>query len=515
MFIYSGKFCQLIFPFLLILAGCAGRETAERNEIYRAINALPYWHKVDDRFVAKGPEGEIPLHPFFDLAPFVRFKDHTVNVYVINPARQESQYQMDLLTGKLFKERSLCPQKDVWGKYKSKIHLAPYSLGIIPRLLDPWGMPQQVLLFGREEFYKQNDPNVARSIRVKIVGGIIDQYCKKIPCTSRYAWDSHLLLVAVDPNDGKFSQVQNLQDLKSKIDWEEVMAFIQNGRGRKLVRDLGVATYRTVGEVSKEKAFNYALKTGHYFKFEEMKSLRTNCQKLYDYLWESSQMVRKQMGEKKKDEKLSNFIKKFEATNVVQADEFFETKQEIVTKDFVQFFNDFYKRFGDRFYTCSRLVPYSNINFEQNRHWFLTYMVLYYKLENMGYIYSCGKRSWLENPKKLDNTWTFDPAEERGRCTVEDLDRAFDNAVTKMATLQQANEEHYRYIDYDNRPAGTHQKIHSWVNVTGKSLKCEVSDSEKSKWNALNDNMKIFLENVFWTDFSLKNEVSDRELIIR
>ena len=117
----------------------------------------------------------------------------------------------------------------------------------------------------------------------------------------------------------------------------------------------------------------------------------------------------------------------------------------------------------------------------------------------------------MDNPRKADGTWTFDPLEERGSCKDEALDVAFDSAITKLTVLKQGNEEHFRYIDYDNGDGGTHLKLHSWVNVSGKGLQC----TSRSEARLAEDKNKVFPDEVTWVDFARHMKMFDDKTIIR
>ena len=505
-----GRRSFFVFGLAVIVSNCAS-DVNRSKEILRSIEALPYWFKVDERFVSMSAVGEYPVHPFYDLAPFAHPKELSLNFYVLTPVDSPYAFGLDLISGQFYKMHAYCEQNDVWEKYRRRVHLPPYTLGIIPRLLDSWGGPQEMIVFGREDFYKTLPTVPVRSHRARVVGGVIDQYCKKLPCSGRNLWDSHVLLVGVDLNDPKYAEVKNLEDLKEVVDWAHVMAFIQNGRGRKVGKDLGIPAYRIAGEVQAEKAFRYVMRNGHYFEFDELKSLRQNCHKLYDYLWNASLIVRKNISEQATQNNLSNYVRKFEKSNFINLEHEVETKIEKKTQTFSQFFADFYKNYGDRFYTCSKLVNYGNINNDQARHWFITYMQIYFRLERLGYFYNCAKQAWMENPRKTDGSWTYDPLAERGFCKDEKLDVAFDAAITKLTVLKQGNEEHYRYIDYDNGDGGTHLKLHSWVHVSGKGLQC----LSKTQASLSEDKNKIFPDDVTWVDFARKLKFYDDKSIIR
>ena len=92
--------------------------------------------------------------------------------------------------------RSALRQTDIWKNYRGVIFRPPYTEGVIPRVLDQLGKPQRIYVFGSEEYYKNQTRVLANKVRV--VGGVIEQFCTKAPCTKKNTWQSKMILLAVD-----------------------------------------------------------------------------------------------------------------------------------------------------------------------------------------------------------------------------------------------------------------------------------------------------------------------------
>jgi len=237
--------------------------------------------------------------------------------------------------------------------------------------------------------------------------------------------------------------------------------------------------------------------------------MRKNCHKLYDYMWESVKQIRSNRL-LKTDNELTNFNQKLKSRNVVSDEVFIETKQEKIVKDFTSFFTYWYKNYSERYYTCSKFVRASNINHDLDRHWFFTYMTMYIKLEKMGNVFNCPRRAWFINPLKLDNTRSYDPEKERGKCDDEDLDRAFDTAINQLSGLMQKGSEYFKYIEYNNVEGGSHEKIYSFVNFTGKRMQCA-----NKKENERPSTGELYPRDVEWRPFGVQYENKDDKSLIR
>jgi hypothetical protein len=468
---------------------------------------------------------DIATHPFFDLTSFRTKESPDISYFLTTPVGSAHQYDMDLVSGQLYRKRSYCAHSDIWESYDGKVDRPNFSMGVVPRLLDQSNQPQMIWVFGDKEYlFDSFDKNRAQSQRARIVGGFVWQYCEDYPCRSYQNWLSRLVLVGVNPYDPNLKDVKTMAELKKKTDWAYVKAFAQNGWGRSIGSAVPEPAYRMVGEVEAQKALEFSYRAGHEFTFEEINSLRKNCFYLYDYLWRSQKKVRVNMKNKakiatdkaakelQKEAERIRKLKSFALNTVFSSDVENDVKEDEGTKrerealvDFQRFFLYFYKRYGDRFKTCSRFVRPANQRENAERMWFFAYMQNWFHLEDLNFYYLCPRRSWLSNPRLTTGKRRFDPDATR-RCSSLDLDESFERGVTVMASLANANSPHYRFIEYDNGIGGSHAELFSWVYETGKKLGCDARPLEEKR--------PVFPGDVQWRDF-YKNTQRGRFDVIR
>ena len=204
--------CQLIWGMLAIfvLLSCAG---PGYEHPYRVM-AKPFWFDVPERFK---PESSVDIgwgHPFFDLVPFTSVKDRQINFYLVTPIDSDHKYQLDLNSGRRYRTLNYCPAKDVWGAYENDLKTPPYSVGIVPRVLDQRGNPQKILIFGDLEYVATERRELPYSQRARIIGGITRQYCQSYPCRKNKKWVNNTLLIGVSMYDPFFEKVDFLSELK-------------------------------------------------------------------------------------------------------------------------------------------------------------------------------------------------------------------------------------------------------------------------------------------------------------
>ncbi|CAM9901972.1 unnamed protein product, partial [Chrysoparadoxa australica] len=385
---------------------------------------------------------------------------------------------------------------------------------IDPRVWDQTNQPQMIWDFGKPELFFDLEVNGrAQSQRARIVGGFILQFCDNYPCRTYQDWLSRLVLVGVNPYDSRFKDVTSMSQLKGKIDWAYVKAFAQNGFGRTINGTVPEPAYRMVGEVEADKALDFAFRSGHEFSFNEINSLRKNCFYLYDYIWRSQEKVRKNMANKSlADDKLAKEMQKkakeirakksmerttvfsVEVADIQSAESSSEEQKSMV--DFRKFFLYFVKNYGDRYRTCSRFVRPANHKENADRAWFFAFLTNFMNLEDMNYYYLCVRRSWMTNPRMTNGKRRYDTTSDR-RCSVMDIDEAFEQGVTVMASLRGANAAHYRFIEFDSGIGGSHRQLYSWVPETGKQLGCDARKLEEIS--------PIFPIDVVWKDFNLQS----------
>ena len=478
---------------LLVLLSCSSTQAPEP---LRPIDALPQWMKLPAANALLDQDGNFIAHPFFDLAPFAHQEDLSLNFYPVTPAGSKFSYQLHLLSGQLIRHKRFCALNDVWGKYTSTLDFPPYTTGIVPRVLDQSGLPQEIKVFGRPDFYLNLERRDVASYRVRIVGGIVHQSCKRHPCNGKNDWRGKLLLIGVDSLDSNLEQVKTLEELKKKVDWKKVIAFMQNENGRFVSEREQVPGFRTLGEVGSTRAFANALSKGKVFDFDEMKTLRNACLKLYDTVWEDAIATRESLSSQDGSKELEDFKNRLESTNFITLERTETTRKDIVTRNFASFFKDFSKNYMTQFHVCSRYVRPANLQVDADRHWFFVFMSLFVEMEKNGYIYLCKKRAWMENPLRNTNEYTYDPDEERRACRDKDLDHAFSSAILNLEGMAQFKLDHFKYLDYDSTYGGTHNKINWWVPVSGKMMGC----NSKAEDEAPNP-QEIFPSNVEWNDF--------------
>jgi hypothetical protein len=488
---YLGKYCQLKtilnllnFLIFLTLASCSG--LSDNTSEVPVVEAIPQWLKVEPRFAHRSEEGFYTTHNFFDFSPFPDLNSNKVNFVLLTPKDSLFGYNVNLNSGQIYKRHKYCPQTDVWKSTSNEIDLPPYSEGFVPRILDQLGEPLRIIVYGDKKYLSNSTPEKPLSQRVRVVGGVIQQYCENYPCSTRSEWLSRLVLIAVNYLDSSYKNITTITQLKSKIDWGEFKAFFENGYGR-LERGEDVRpAFRMFGAVGAKEAFKYALRKGHLFKFDEMKKLRNGCHRLYDHIWKQVKYLNTNLDKKKflnsrsgslDTRSLLIDVKKSIFINDGKKSKKF-SKEEIEDKakgprTFKKLFNDFYEPYGQRFFTCNEFVRSSNAMKNKERHWFFTYLEAFMNLEDLGYIYHCGKRVWIRNSFMANGKRQYNKLEMKKLCTNTDLETSFDSAVTLLSSLKKGNYPHYYYVMYDQGNGGSHKRLFSWVKSNGKNISCK------------------------------------------
>ncbi|MBL6988562.1 MAG: hypothetical protein ISR65_02220 [Bacteriovoracaceae bacterium] len=452
---------------------------------FEDVEPIPVWQKTEEKFSHRNEDNDFERHVFFDLLPYTDLNENQINFVPLTPVQGQYGYNLDILSGKKFKRFQYCEQNDIWDNYGSTISYPPYTAGIVPRLLDQLGRPQKIVVFGNDSYYKALPLNYNNSRRVKVIGGMVEQYCQNFPCSKNDDWASRLVLFAVDLDEKKFEKVDSLRKLWRKVDKDYVKAFMQNGEGRtvryrltsskdkfyEVQKELPVI--RMVGEIDGSAALRFALTKGHFFKFDELKYLRASCHKFYDYVWDAAQKTRLP-----EDEEL---IRQYAS--------------------FTTLWNTIRFKYAKQLKMCIKFVRPSNINKNVDRHWFFAYIASVLYLEELGYVYSCSHKHWFKNPRLVGKKYRFDPIKIMRGCTTADLDNAMVGAIEKMKSLKRMNHRHYRYIAYDEGIGGSHKKIYSWVHFSGKRMSCESHQRRISVMQKDHSDHLVFPLDVKWKAF--------------
>ncbi|MBL7665894.1 MAG: hypothetical protein JNM93_12230 [Bacteriovoracaceae bacterium] len=432
-----------------------------------------WFNNRSPHYSAQSLDNGVLPHYFFDPNPNVNVAQSSLNFIPVTPIDSKIRYNIDTLSGQIYSEIRYCAQDDVYKKFPGQVTTPPYTMGIVPRIINQVGEPQQIIVFGNDERYTK--PEDMNSSEVRVVGGIIEQVCLLGSCQNQKSWISQMTLVAVDAKDPDFQYIFDLVNLKNKVNWEKVKAFFLNGRGRNYIGDKAFPAFRYKGEIRADQAMLFIGSHGHEFHEDELKRMKLSCHKLYDHVWE----------------KLGNP----EST------------------DFLKQFQLFAQKFTKEFQTCTRYVKYSNINTDYERHWFFTHIAAFMDLYKLGYYYNCDNGMWGSNPVDENGKNIYGVYKEVIRCNERKLDSAFPQAIFFLRNLQRFEKEYYRYITYDELPFGTHHKIYSFVKTSAKKLACESKEFEK-----INVSYDIFPEDISWNKLPqalVNKKAKDKDDIIK
>ncbi|MBC97280.1 MAG: hypothetical protein CME63_05990 [Halobacteriovoraceae bacterium] len=505
---------------MLGFSSCSSDPLPEAEPVKaKAVVAKPVWFNVPKRFSTPNRLGDIETHPFFDLNAY-RIKDTTeVSYYLVTPKDSEHQYKLDMVSGQRYLRHTFCKHDDVWEEYEGSINKPNFAQGIIPRLMDQSGQPQQIWVFGdKTQFFTSKKELKVQSQRAIVIGGVVLQYCDNYPCKSNSEWLSRLVLIGINPFDKLYEGVKSLKDLKEKVDWEYTLAFAENGFGRNISGPLSEPAYRIGGEIDKKDVLDFAFENGHLFSFDEINSLRKNCFSLYDYIWKGQKLARLESQKRRKatDEyakkyekraKIIRDLKSFQTRTVIDDNTRYQLDEDdknLQNLEFEEFWLKLINKYSGRMKTCFDFVRPANSKLDRERTWFFAYVQNWINLEELGYFYSCSRRSWLENPMIAKGKRKY-PKHETSGCSARDLDLGFEQAVTIMSSLSSALRSHYRFIEYDGRPGGSHELLFTWVPDNGKRLACDA--------RALEEKESLFPEDISWKTFNSRKRNSRYDII--
>lgn len=469
--------------------------------------AVAHWFEGNDTFSMKDYQGELLAHGFFDLTSNIDKDANTLHFVLLTPEKSKELYELELTSGRKYRRAFYCERKDIWGKYNRKLNTPPYSEGYVPGVLDELGRPQEVIVFGDLEYFEPLSlrPQTAPfSQLVRIVGGLVQDHCSNYPCEGE--WPSKTILVGVNPKDPKFSDVKDFKSLQELIEWkwDLTLAFLNNGKGEHTTIHGGKPAYRLrTHRLSAKQALSQVLQKGHIFTHDELSSLKQNCTKLYDYVWNNVVEIHDQVQVEQKlyDEWQQQAKKLKQSWDVVRKEKLKTLKQKKYGSRFNKFFSDFYQKYGTRFITCSHYVRPGSISQKRERFWFFGQMSLFYQLEALDYVYLCSKGQWVKNhPKTSGEGNIYNQAKLLKECSNSDLDKALSEAVGLQMSEQALHRAHYFFLEYDLGLAGSHEKIYNWVYDSGLQFRCE-SEREKDK-SASDFARAIYPQNIPWMKFS-------------
>lgn len=443
----------------------------------------PRWFQTAQRFQLLDSKKEIVPHRFFDVAPAIDLKKKTANVIITTPQESLYGHELDVVSGQLYVARKFCKQDDKLKKYKKSITTPPFSIGVLPRVLDQLNLPQKVIVYGGKDYFKKY--HMSHFFDVRIVGAYIEQSCPYGACLRKEQWNSRLVLVAVQNGHKKYKNVKDLIDLKEIEDWEYAKAFISNGYGSNRIADKYFPGFKMGAEVTTEQALTFMEKNSTIFTVKRLGQMRLSCYKLYDYLW-------KDMSYMSSDEIVAKSTKEIREKALKLRSTFGKQKKKV--KPFFKRFVKNFKKYHEQYKTCSKYISATNINENPQRNWFFAYYTAFHDIHDLGYIYECNGDKWEVNPYVAKNTRAVPLKQQMLNCSARDIDAAMEAAVNTLETLRKRERKSYRYIDYDRGAFGSHMKLYSWVPVEGKSYSC--SEKEDKEFLV---NRPSFPHDIHWT----------------
>lgn len=466
-------FSLLLKSFCVIyLVGCAETPVAPPKKDDREIVAQ--WNKLPLRFAHREMKDDaFVTNPFFDIDPKIEnmnpkdADNYGIRYFVSTPAGSDFQYNIDLYSGKLYRERKFCPQNDIWGSYTADLMTPNFTQGFVPRVYDQDKLPQRIIIISNKDSIEpfKEQPQYFDSARV--IGSVIIERCENFPCDSKNKWKESQILVGLSTRDTEFNPIDSFMVLKQKIDWNYAKGMLTNMNGYHKLGGKIYPGYRISKELNLKDTVAYFNKNSKKISNEDFTGLnqwRLGCMKLYDSIWDESEKIRAQ-----KDGQAESFLK---------------------------FFKEFHAKSGDQFYQCQKLVRPGNIVENPRRLWFFTYLQAFSLLEKNGFYFSCFNGAWAYNPKVDTDKFFVDQNKELERCRAKNFEKAFDQAINGMSLMLNQTNAQFRFVEYDNMKGGSHQKMYTWLYNKNQNYAC--------KYDSKNPNQipfEVFPQDVVWENF--------------
>lgn len=450
-----GRLCQLkslLTVSLLFVLGCTKLKTegskAPQRELPSPISAG--WFEQDPNHGLWNLEGRPEPHLFFDLTPDLS-KDKTYgNVVITTPYDSPYAYKMDLKSGQRYFDHAYCAQKDIWEQRGGTFNRPQFSLGHMPRMLDQLGGPQKVVVLGD---YIRREKNLDRqSYRIRIVGAFVEKSCPQGNCVVKNNWVSRLVLVGVDPDESMIIT----KDIKKKYDWNEVKSALENIDGRNFVTEKSFPAIKIGQLMPYSEAIKYIGQNTIYFSDEELGKISNACRSLYDRLWNDLH---------EGDKKIS-----------------FQSRLATFTEKYLKEIN-----------TCDKFIYYGNISMDHEKFWFLSQMMMFFRLHSDGHYFDCSRKSWTTNTVDDMGNLMYDLKQGIRKCDDKALNVAMDYMPNYLVGLKGNHNSYYRFIEFDTHSYGSHRKLYTWVKVDRKKFDCSNDPNE-----AIIKSIRVMPEDISW-----------------
>ena len=455
----------------LLLNSCSVRK---KTEVEPGNIPAAKWFSVNREHALEDKDGP-KKHLFFDPASTINWSEGTVKFVSLTPSDSQFSYSIDLASGQPFVKHQYCEQKDIIGEYKGKVNRPPYVQGFIPKVLDQLGEPQKIIYFSLNKKL-----NPYEQYEAQIVAGFVESFCPVMDC-SENQWISRLVLVGVDPQESAQYDFK-MSRIKELIQWPKVKAHLENAEGKNFFGSNAYPRWKVGELISYSDSKKFFRKNAKFFKGDELLSIRKSCHLLYDKLWKDVGVER---FEDKPAHTAEDVTRKLEVINLLK------TNGDPVgfNRRFEKFTNDHYKDM----LTCSKFVYAGNINDDQEKFWFFSFVKAFYLLNQQGYYYDCSRNNWRRNLIDGKGKPVFSVNDTVKECSTEQIDLAMNYMRNFIVSEKEKTSQFLRFIDYDNQGMGSHEKIYNWVMFPNTRLSCDDKKNEDFLRN-----INVFVDDILW-----------------
>ena len=464
---YSRYICQIKKVIFLGLCSILLFSCAQKKLDIPVTDVKPLWFKSDGhvRFI-DGLYQTVP-HLFFDVNPKIDLESRELNAVILVEKDGDNHYELDLVSGRRVFTHSYCREDDVWKSYPRSLKTPPFHYAFVPRLINRQKNPQKVIIFGDKKYLSYSHNKIGDEfVRVRIIGGIVEQFCDSYPCDKLKTWRDSVILVAVAKDDPEYKDVKSITKLKSFTDWKRIKSFLENGRGRSIIaKNTYYPAYRVYGNSVAGKSMKFALESGHLFSIDELNTLGRTCEALYEKAWNMREKVLKDK------------------------------------ENFHRVFSQFYNQYWNSFNTCKKYVRSPRIKDNHQKHWYFEFLHAFSLAHRLGYVYKCDFESWEPNQVNYDGKLLFKQEDFLRSCSDKELNSAFPRAVNLLSSLAKTSKRYYKYIEYEQGRNTYNEKIYNWIALTGKRQLCSVQEKTRE--------IKIFPNDVEWQRLILEPKKED------
>ncbi len=476
--------CQLkCLPLIiaLFLISCSNHNQRREYEAEELLTIYePKWFSASEKHSLEDQLGRVQPHLFFDVNPEFTEKDQLANVLITTLENSHLAYNVDLVSGQRYYSHHYCNQGDVWNQKSGTFGRPYFSIAYMPRVLDQMGDPQKIIVFGGADRIKPSLDH--HFVRVRIIGGYVEETCPEANCLGRDTWNSRLVFIAVDPQDSNYSDIRDIPDFQYLQSWDKLQVTLQNLEGRNFTVDRTFPYTRVRKLIPYRESVQYFRKRSAFMSDDEVKKIQSGCHKLYDLMW-------KEVGEDRPEDILTR--NRADLEKKLKAREALRESKKPVGK--MARFRKFIKKYFTEAATCEKFVYHGNINKSAEHFWFHSYVGMYIRLHKEGSYFDCRRKTWASNIYNVNGDPVHFLPNEIDDCNDKDMDLAMEYMPNHLKSLKGVMGDFWRFIDYDTHEYGTHRKVYSWAKMTNKKFDCRPDPNQ-----IIMEKMNVFPDDVSW-----------------